>query len=459
VTESTPQSGQPAPGRERNRRSGSNRPNKTVLKPSHARQGSVEQVSSELDWGAPKSPHRRWHLGEVSGSVTLFGWIALIILLIGDAISGQVSASTSLSALVTTLLVVVALVVLYPTWLFSRKPEVSSCLLPLLIFLVWAGLVTAAFHHFDKEGLQNLAVYVLFFSTIAIVEFRAQSGSGARFGELLIIVGWLRVALYGVVLYFEGLNNSAGIYSRRDFAIEALLIMSVVMMSQDARRRVRWLPYVLAAEIALSESRTATAIAAVLLVVVAVRGRSGARAVVSVLGRIAVVVLIGLWAIESIPSLHDRVFGNSQTQLLGGVELNTSGRNVIWSGIVADADSHNVWVGQGAGSATDYVRNVEGITGGEPHDDYLRIWHDFGYVGLLMWSVALLTLLRAMWIRGKRTGNPMCFAGMLSLISILGLMLTSNVIVYFFAMLPLGAIIGFALGEPSGQRESDAVSG
>ncbi len=308
--------------------------------------------------------------------------------------------------------------------------------------------------------MQNLAVYVLFFGTIAIVGFRAQSGSGTRFAELLIMVGWVRVALYGVTLYFEGLNNSAGIYSRRAFAIEALLIMCVVMMSRDARRRARWLPYALALEVALSESRTATVIAAILLVVVAVRGRSGARAVVSVLGRITVVVLIGLWAIESIPSLHDRVFGGGQTQLLG-VELNTSGRDVIWSGLVADAESHNVWVGQGAGSATDYVRNDEGSVGveaAEPHNDYLRIWHDFGYVGLLIWLVAILRLLRAMWIRGRRSGNRMCYAGMLSLISILGLMVTGNVIVYFFAMVPLGVIIGFALGEPLGQPEPDAAS-
>ena len=253
------------------------------------------------------------------------------------------------------------------------------------------------------------------------------------------------------MLFFEGLNNNAGIYSRRDFAIEALLIMSVVMMSQDTRRRARWLPYVLAAEIALSESRTATALAAVLLILVAVRGRSGARAVVSVLGRIAVVALIGLWAVESIPSLHDRVFGGGGTQLLG-VELNTSGRNVIWGGVVANAESHDVWIGQGAGSATDYVRNDEGPVGveaAEPHNDYLRIWHDFGYVGLLLWLVAMLSLVRAMWVKARRTGNGMCYAGVFSLIAFLGLMITGNVIVYFFAMLPLGAIMGYALGEPS----------
>ena len=137
------------------------------------------------------------------------------------------------------------------------------------------------------------------------------------------------------------------------------------------------------------------------------------RSVVSVLGRIAVVALIGLWAVESIPSLHERVFGGGETQLLG-VELNTSGRDVIWGGVIANAERHDVWVGQGAGSATDYVRNDEGPVGveaAEPHNDYLRIWHDFGYVGLLFWSIAVLTLFRAMWVKGRRSGNPMCYAG------------------------------------------------
>ncbi len=391
--------------------------------------------------------------------VTLFGWIALIILLIGDAISGEVSTSTSVSALITTVLVVVALVVLYPIWLFDRRPAVNRHLFPLLLFLVWAILVTAAFQHFDKESVQNLAVYVLFFSTIAIVGSPPRMGPGHDSARLLVLVGWLRVVVYGVVLYVEGVNNSAGLYSRRDFAIEALLIMCVVMMSQDARRRTRWLPYALAAEIALSESRTATAIAALLLIAVAVRGRSGTRAVISVLARIAVVVLIGLWAVEAIPSIHDRIFGDGETQVLG-VELNTSGRDVIWDGLVANAEVHNVWIGQGSGSATDFVRNDEGPVGveaAEPHNDYLRIWYDFGYVGILIWVIASLTLLRAMWRRGRRTGNRMCYAGVLSLLSVLGLMVTGNVIVYYFAMLPLGVIIGFALGEVPGQPESDVL--
>ena len=416
---------------------------------------------SELGVEPLGTSDRNGSVSKPLGRVTLFGWLALIILLIGDAISGEVSASTSISALITTTLVVVGLVVLYPTWLFSRKPGMRKCLVPLLVFLVWSFAVTAIFDHFDKEGVQNLAVYVLFFSTIGVVAFRAQVGSGARFTQVLVVVGWIRVVLYGITLYFEGLNNTAGIYSRRDFAIEALLIMCVVMTSTDARRRTRWLPYVLAAEIALSESRTATLLAAVLLIIVAVRGRSGIRAVASVLGRIVIVVLIGLWAIENVPSLHERIFGGNQTALLG-VELNTEGRNVIWSGVVADAERHNVWVGQGAGSATDYVRNDEGPVGveaAEPHDDYLRIWHDFGYIGIAIWSVAMLKLLRDLWTRGRRTGNRMCYAGVLSLLSALGLMVTSNVIVYFFAMLPLGAIIGFALGEPSDQPEAESLSG
>jgi len=426
-----------------------------------AEQGQRKQESSPvLHSEAPKGLRQSAKLESSRGGVTLFGWLALIILLIGDAISGQISTSASVTALITTVLVIVALLVLYPTWLFSQRPDVRLCLLPLVVFLAWATVVTAIFGHFDREGVQNLAVYFLFFGTIALVGFRSQSGSGARFTELLVPVGWLRVLLYGVTLYSEGLNNSAGIYSRRDFAIEALLIMSVVMMSQDMRRRTRWLPYALAAEIALSESRTATALAAVLLVLVAVRNRSGFRAVLSLLGRIAVVVLIGLWAIENVPSLHSRVFGQGQTQLLG-VELNTSGRDVIWGGVIADGESHNVWVGQGAGSATDYVRHDEGPVGveaAEPHNDYLRIWHDFGYVGLLLWSIAILTLLTAMWVKGRQFGNRTCYAGVLSLLSFLGLMATGNVIVYFFAMLPLGAIIGYALGEPSVQAESYSVS-
>lgn len=129
------------------------------------------------DEGAVSASHAL-KVDESSPPITLFGWLALLIFLIGDAISGKLSTSTSVTALITGVLVIIALLLLFPTWLFSNRPSVRRALLPLAIFLVWAFLVTALFHHFDREGLQNLAVYVLFFSTIAIVVLSAEGEAG-----------------------------------------------------------------------------------------------------------------------------------------------------------------------------------------------------------------------------------------------------------------------------------------
>jgi O-antigen ligase len=92
----------------------------------------------------------------------------------------------------------------------------------------------------------------------------------------------------------------------------------------------------------------------------------------------------------------------------------------------------------------------EGV--GHPHNDYLRLWHDFGVVGLLLFLGAVggwLVILFRNWYHAERSrvySGQLFLAGALGLLGVLLAMVTDNVIVYVFVMGPLGVLVGAGLG-------------
>jgi hypothetical protein len=73
--------------------------------------------------------------------------------------------------------------------------------------------------------------------------------------------------------------------------------------------------------------------------------------------------------------------------------LNVSGRNLVWAETYNDYQSHNLWVGQGAGSSTSSLYRVFGEPF-VPHNEYLRVVHDTGLVGLLLFLGGIVGLFR-----------------------------------------------------------------
>ena len=53
----------------------------------------------------------------------------------------------------------------------------------------------------------------------------------------------------------------------------------------------------------------------------------------------------------------------------------------MWAATIESARHHPL-VGQGLGSSQDLIERLFGLA--HPHNDYLRLWHDLGLVGLLL---------------------------------------------------------------------------
>lgn len=127
------------------------------------------------------------------------------------------------------------------------------------------------------------------------------------------------------------------------------------------------------------------------------------------------------------------------------------------------------WFGKGAGSVEELIeRHYPGL--GHPHNDYLRILHDAGLVGFLLWVGGFLALIWKTW-RGWLVAAPGDPAGRVHLAAGLALvavalgMLTDNVIVYIFVMAPVAVVVGTSLGlldapasatEPTGNGTTQA---
>jgi hypothetical protein len=330
---------------------------------------------------------------------------------------------------------------------------VHRAAIPFVSLLIWALLVTIHAGQVSKLGVQNLCVYTIFVLFMVVTSTKVRPGVVERFGELFVLIGWAVALVYGITLVTKGFNAS-GIFPRRAFPMEAVIIMAMVVPSSDRRWRVRVLPYLLAAEVAGSGSRTATVVAALLIAFMALRGRGSLRETFKVGIRLAVLAVALVWSVNNISSVHDRVFGGDAS-LLG---INTEGRSQLWSAVIADARQHDTWVGQGAGS-TEVLLTTEGFQepgGGpiEPHNDYLRMWHDFGWVGAGLFVSGLLGLTARMLRMRRRVKREIYLSAILVILGASVIMSTDNIVVYWFAMLPIATIVGLALGTATSDRST-----
>jgi O-antigen ligase len=168
---------------------------------------------------------------------------------------------------------------------------------------------------------------------------------------------------------------------------------------------------------------------------------------------LSVVLVVGssYLAITHIASLHDRFFEGDTRLQVGGAAINVTGREFLWR-ITLDSWRESPWVGKGAGSAEELVRRVS-PDNEHPHNDYLRVLHDYGVVGLGLWLLTIVNLLWATWkawARASYADNPEAqphLAAFLSLVAFAAGMITDNVIVYVFVTAPLGILVGASIGR------------
>jgi len=313
-----------------------------------------------------------------------------------------------------------------------------------------------------KLAIQNLCVYASFVFVADLTARHATVEYGKRLLGALTWVVWIISLVYLLSVAKYGLGTTVVLRSRGTAIEDAILAGAVVLAWRGFRiGAARFVPIFLLVTVTLSLSRMSLAIC-MLAIATAYSVSSGRRkAIMSkrsfrrLVGGVlaaggAFTYLVFNWA-----PLRDRFIGGDQA-VVGGVQINTSGRIGIWSLLWHNAipSITHIIIGQGAASSEILLGAQFAVIRGkqvlEPSCDYLRMFYDFGLVGLALFVVGMVQLaIRTYRWAAEEPGRHVAtlhWAAFLASAALLGSMITDNPVTYSFCMLPFGALIGISMG-------------
>ncbi|MBE9031297.1 O-antigen ligase family protein [filamentous cyanobacterium LEGE 11480] len=339
-----------------------------------------------------------------------------------------------------------------------RIPSMSMMAIGFVLFL-GIGVISVQINSSTstmglREQAQNLLVYAAFAGSIFLSAgeaYRDPVNPPAYLTKGFLWATQIAMGLYGLSLIQEGPGGSA-VMSARSFAIFGIIAMSWLLANARNHSLPKAQLYAigLLIMIAFSFSRTATIIGLLLYPLSQIKPNSG-RSWFRMSLWIGLITLIAYLTFTYVTPIRDRFTSVGDGSSIGGIKVNTSGRSTLWESATASADEAPIF-GKGPGSVSIPVQAVNSEAAGHPHNDYLRIRHDFGWVGLGIWMTSYTMLLiqcTRYWIWSVKR-DPVTQhvhqACILAMIATLIMMLTDNIIVYQFAMVPLGILIGNSLG-------------
>lgn len=360
--------------------------------------------------------------------------------------------------------VFVALEGLTVMWFQRRKVRLRKELYLLLAFEVWVGVRWCLDP--NLSGMKDVLFYgfPLLMGAYSFLVFSQFVGwVPGKIEKILLWSPLVPLAYFliaipaGIVVYDVGIGPIGPIDPR---AISSFLLVILTLgvaawrydQSEKGARHGRFMSLLAILIIVFSLSRTATFIAILLLGLSKINPRKPQRAllILALSGVLAVLVF------ALVPQLRSRVFTSGATEpsddfSLG--EIDTQGRALFWATTYADAIERPI-IGWGLGSARLLVASV--FPGGEweayhPHNEYLQVFHDMGFIGLVLMAAAWISLLVRYW-KAWRTSHQVGklgqakwdLAAFLALLSVLLSVVTGNELHYAFVTGPTFVILALS---------------
>lgn len=365
----------------------------------------------------------------------------------------------SFSALgfITAFLIFLAFV----TWVSSGQiaPKVGMIAGFFVLFLAW-GAVSFAWYPPTMQGTQNLLVVAAFLLLVVAVSDRSFLAPALPWyaGRVLASSTAVAAAVYGASVLMDG-PGAGSILSSRAFSLFALTGVAWSLAAWRYRsRRWFWAAAALTGLIVISLSRLAT-VTALLMFPLAWFSPRSARGWIRTCVVVGLVGGLFLFTALRFRPLHERFFetGPSRPIHVGSLEITATGRASFWPA-TWESFLESPWVGQGAGSAGRLIAKL--FPGNDhPHNDYLRILHDYGIVGFLLLFVAFARLAGtswSAWVRADADGQPEAQIHLAAFLGLIGLavgMVANNPFGYIFVMSPLAVLCGASLGRVAGRRD------
>jgi O-antigen ligase len=388
----------------------------------------------------------------------VFSSIPLVILILCSAVglpaAIQVGPASGLGVLTIAYAATILLVII------ASKPShfpVPTIALPYVVFLAWAFATTIANLRLNVEAIQNLLVLSIPALMIALL---CSESREANIPPDLLQKAWVVASFSSIGFYllhdYTVLMSLVGEPAARSFALFAVFCVAWHASSWRYGSRTSLVVcLIVVLGIGASLSRTAL-IVAILLIALSRFDPTKARGWLSLTAWIVVGSAGVYWATTSIAPLRERFLEGDTSLQVGGLKINAMGRTWMWERTL-DSYRQAPWIGQGSGSAQELMRSLSSNIS-HPHNDYLRILHDFGNVGLGLWAVGMACLLGhsvRSWLTTANAQDAMVhLAGTLSIVGLCISMLTDNPIVYVYCMVPLGLTVGTSISR---QRAASSV--
>ncbi|MBW4685948.1 MAG: O-antigen ligase family protein [Komarekiella atlantica HA4396-MV6] len=364
-----------------------------------------------------------------------------------------------------TALGILTLILAPTTWVLvfirSKMPKVVLVASWLVLFVIFA-LIDWLWHYSTLSlvtTIQNLSLYIAFvgFVVLSTIQSNRTFDLPKYISQSFPTAIKISVGLYGLSLIINGPGASL-IMGPRSFALFAIIGIAWCLAAWRYRLPggLLWASFTIMA-IALSFSRTALLIALILfpLSQISLKSLKGWVRMGLTVALIATVAYLAFTYVEPIRSRFTAVGDNAT---VGGVQINTSGRNVAWPVAYASA-MESPWIGKGPSSVGIVLGERVGPAFIHPHNDYLRIFHDYGLIGLTFWFLGYSQLIIKTWQNWQwadqydRANAHVHLAAFLALVAVSLSMISDNVIVYIFSMAPLGILVGASLGSGSRRKK------
>ena len=350
-----------------------------------------------------------------------------------------------------------------------------------LLALFWAFVAFVALRSIGTANTFSAVTHFVIIATYVIAGSLAIAESRSRTLSMKNIDRWLGLApllpmsiLLGDLVFGDltftsrGFSGSSGL-SSRILALFLIPFLSIYLSRWRTGEGHARIVYGVASAltvtvILLSLSRTvAAATIAVLLPTRFINRTSVAKSVVPFL--LAGLLLI-LWFLT--PPIQQRFTPSEATasdpaaKVLGGIaqRIETQGRLKMWSVVWPSALESPIF-GNGTGTASVVISEVFPLLE-HPHNDYLRVFHDLGVVGLVLFVGAWLYRIYRygrLWLKREDSDPLAARFHMTALLSALGMsvvFITDNALLYVFVGIPV--FIQFGLAEAAElQRHENRV--
>jgi O-Antigen ligase len=265
---------------------------------------------------------------------------------------------------------------------------------------------------------------------------------------LLVLTFLLFEAMSGTAGYDEeGLVSSVG----KSIALFGLPVLALALSFWRYEKEKKW--PLLAALLALSlilltVQRMASIVA--LLVLTPLRFVKLERTILRNVFTWLSVGCVAGWLLLQVPTVQYRFFEHKENPVFDQEEsmINTSGRTLVWLVTIEDA-LKGPFLGQGTGSSEVFIRAAQLPGLDHPHEEYLRVWHDLGIVGLALFLLAWIgRLLRHLKLWRLLDGSPELarphMAAALACLALMLSFLTDNTLIYTPAQIPVFLLFAIA---------------